>query len=142
MSETTAAPDVKIQLNQMVLPEDFDVDELGLIARRVAETGVQAAADVAPGSAPRDIEAITQSLFVLQFFTAHGADIAVGVTASAFWDAIKSVAKRLRGAHPAGGATIGVQYANGNVVTVELDDASQIQQVLHELRAAASSSND
>lgn len=140
-----ATPDVRVWLNQMVLPDDFNVDELGDIAQRLDQTGIRAEAAVAPGSEARDIDAVTQAMFVLQFFTNHGTDLAIGVASGAFWDAIKAVAKRLRGAgqdRRGGGARIGVQYSNGDVVTVDLDDASDVQQVLRELRAAALRPND
>lgn len=139
MSEAMPGTDLRLRLNQMVLPEDFDVAELDSIAQRLDKAGIRAEADVAPGSGPRDID-ITQSLFVLQFFTQHGADLALGVASGAFWDAIKLVAKRLHRADPRPGAvTIGVQYADGDILTVDLSDPAQVRQVLRELRGTASS---
>jgi hypothetical protein len=131
--------DLKVRLNQMILPDDFDAAELDGIAQRVGGSDIRVEADVTPGSEPRDID-ITQSLFVLQFFTQHATDLALGVASGAFWDAIKYVANRLRltGDRP-GAVTIGMQYADGDILTVNLNDSKQVRQVLRELRGTASS---
>jgi len=139
--ESTAAQaaDVRIVLNQLELPDDFEEADLEELRGQVsALDDAVAEVVVEPGAAPRD-PLVLATLFVIHFLSAHGAEIAMGVAEGAIWDGIKAAFRRLR-RRDKGAAEltrVGVAYPDGTTLFVEVHSDEELERAIKALRPAA-----
>lgn len=131
--------DVRLVLNQLELPDDFEDSDLEEVRAGTSAPEARTEVVVAPEGAPRD-PLVLATLFVIHFVTVHGADIALAVGEGAIWDGIKSAFRRLRRRER--GATeltrVGVTYPDGTTLFVEVHSDEELVRAVRALRPASS----